>query len=522
MIGNPGRQFAYVLVALSSLTATAWAEFSFGVIDGLRDDVVVISGDGQIIVGNATSIDGVAQPALWTPAGGVVRLGALPGGDTSGHGLGVSLDGSVIVGSASSSGGIEAFRWTASQGIVGLGDLPGDGLLVSHAFGVSAGGQVVIGQSQRGWPLTRAFRWTAATGFTDLGDLPGGDDFSIATAVSSDGNVIVGASRSVAGEEAFIWTPATGMVGLGDLPGDGVSSRARAVSADGKVVVGMGVSAKGFEAFRWTSAGGMIGLGSLDPRDFASMANAVSGDGNVVVGTGSGASDFNGEAFVWFPATGMLNLRQYLLANGVTSVQGWRLVGAYSVSNDGRVIVGTGLNPQGRSQPWIARIEVDTRPAPPQPAPAPPDAPETIAPTALSVLAGVPVSGGVAQVQASDDAYLRVQETGQRTIQVTVTGQASRADAAELRFAIEAAAQGSTTRQQVALFDFGARQWVTLSDRTATSTDTTVEGRTTDRPARFIEPGTLRVVARVTFTPSGSRRVVTSARIDRASWLAGM
>jgi probable HAF family extracellular repeat protein len=517
MSGNPGRWSACVLVALTSFTSPAWAEFSFASIDGLRDDVVVISGDGQTVVGNATSINGVAQPALWTPARGVVRLGALPGGDTSGYGLGISFDGSVIVGGASSSRGLEAFRWTASQGIVGLGDLPGDGVFANLALGVSAGGQVVVGQSQRSWPLTRAFRWTAETGLTDLGDLPGGDDFSLATAVSSDGNVIAGASRSAAGEEAMIWTPATGMIGLGDLPGGGVSSRARAVSADGNVVVGMGVSAKGFEAFRWTRAGGMIGMGSLDPNDFASMANAVSGDGNVVVGTGSGAADFNGEAFVWFPATGMLNLRQYLQANGVTSVQGWRLVAAHSVSIDGRVIVGTGLNPQGRSLPWIARIEVDTRPAPPDPAPGPPDAPETIAPIALSVLAGVPVSGGVAQLQASDDSYLRVQETGQRTMQVTVTGHASRPGAAELRFAIEAAAQGSTTRQQVALFDFSARQWVTLSDRTATSTDSTVEVRA-DRAARFIEPGSLRVVARITFTPSGPRRVVTSARIDRASW----
>jgi hypothetical protein len=187
------------------------------------------------------------------------------------------------------------------------------------------------------------------------------------------------------------------------------------------------------------------------------------------------------------------------------------------VSIDGRMIVGTGVNPQGRSLPWIARIEVDTRPAPPDPAPAPPDAPETIAPIALSVLAGVPVSGGVGQLQASDDAYVRLQETGQRIIQVTVTGHASRPGAAELRFAIEAAAQGSTTRQQVALFDFSARQWVTLSDRTATSTDSTLEVRA-DRAARFIEPETLRVVARITFTPSGPRRVVTSARIDRASW----
>jgi probable HAF family extracellular repeat protein len=517
MCSSPVRQFAYVLVALSSLTSPAWAQFSFEALDGLTDGVVVVSGDGRTVAG-ATSVNGVAQPALWTPAGGVVRLAALPA-DTSGLSLGVSFDGRVIVGSTSNARGLVAFRWTASDGIVGLGDLPGAGLPASHAFGVSANGAVVTGQSQRAWPATRAFHWTAATGLTDLGDLPGGEDFSLATAISGDGNAIVGASRSAAGEEAFLWTPATGMIGLGDLPGDGVSSRARAISADGNVVVGMGVSAKGFEAFRWTRARGMVGLGSLDPRDFASMATAVSGDGNVVVGVGSGAADFNGEAFVWFPATGMLNLRQYLLANGVASVQGWRLVGASSVSGDGRVIVGTGLDPQGRSRPWIAHIEVDARPAPPDPTPMPPDAAETLAPAALSVLSGVLVLGDAAQLQGSDDVYLRLQETGARPMQVSITGQASRQSAAELRFAIEAAAQGSTTRQQVALFDFTARQWVTVSSRTATAGDSIVEVRMADRPARFIEPGSLRVVARVTFTPSGARRVVTSARVDRAFWI---
>jgi probable HAF family extracellular repeat protein len=56
--------------------------------------------------------------------------------------------------------------------------------------------------------------------FQGLGDPPGGLVLSEATAVSADGQVVVGVSV-VAGDtaQAFRWTEASGMVGLGDLPG---------------------------------------------------------------------------------------------------------------------------------------------------------------------------------------------------------------------------------------------------------------------------------------------------------------
>jgi probable HAF family extracellular repeat protein len=100
--------------------------------------------------------------------------------------------------------------------------------------------------------------------FTPLGDLPGGTFFSEATAVSSDGSVVVGVSNSASGkEEAFRWTSATGMVGLSDLPGGSFQSVARHVSSDGSVIVGYSESASGQTAFRWTSSGGMVSLGDL-------------------------------------------------------------------------------------------------------------------------------------------------------------------------------------------------------------------------------------------------------------------
>jgi probable HAF family extracellular repeat protein len=509
-----GGGFACLVAGLLALPSAARAEFSFQGIDGLDPDIVRISGDATTVAGESGD-----RPALWTPATGTAVLGDLPGGDANGSAYGISLDGAVLVGRVGSAGGIEAFRWTADGGMLGLGDLAGEGPFASAALDVSADGAVIVGHSSATWPILRAFRWTAATGILDLGSFPGGDGFAIAHAVTPDGEIVVGGSRMAAREEAFRWSAATGMVALGVVPGAS-SSRALAVSGDGGVVVGIGTGPQGFEAFRWTEASGMVGLGSLDPADFASSASGVSADGNVVVGIGSGAADFNGEAFVWFPGTGMLNLRDYLVANGVSSAQGWRLIEAASVSADGRTLVGTGLDPQGQRRVWMARIEIDEAPPPartPGPTPTPPPgAPEVLSPMGFSVLSGAHVAGGVAQLLSSDDDSLRLEAAGVKKIQVSITGRASRPDVRELSFTVESAATAPRTRQEIALFDFVRNRWVTLDRRTVSGTEAAVEVRATNRPSRFVAPGTLLVQARLTFV--GRRSVPNAARIDQVFW----
>jgi probable HAF family extracellular repeat protein len=197
------------------------------------------------------------------------------------------------------------------------------------------------------------------TVFTGLGDRPGGAFDSFATAVSADGSVVVGASQSGAGEEAFRWTAAKGMIGLGDFRGGPFSSRAYDASADGSVVVGVGTSASGREAFRWTAATGMVGLGDLPGGDFGSMATDISADGSVVVGVGmSGA---NVEPFLWDASGGMRRLHDFLVAHDV-KLTGWRLEDASGISADGLTFVGWGLNPAGKHEAWLARIDGNVPP----------------------------------------------------------------------------------------------------------------------------------------------------------------
>jgi len=192
-------------------------------------------------------------------------------------------------------------------------------------------------------------------GMVGLGDLPGGGYWSQALGVSSDGSVVVGYGNSASGAEAFRWTQAGGMEGLGDLPGGDFKSRAYGVSCDGSVVVGASDSASGWEAFRWTETGGMEGLGDLPGGDFVSWAYGVSADGSVVVGMSESASGRE-EACLWTEGEGMRSLLDVLVNDYGLSLSGWWLYEARGVSDDGKVIVGWGVNAAGEWEAWIANL----------------------------------------------------------------------------------------------------------------------------------------------------------------------
>lgn len=242
-----------------------------------------------------------------------------------------------------------------------LGDLSG-GAFCSGALSVSADGSTVVGYGTSA-SGREAFRWTQATGMVGLGDLPGGDFASSATDVSADGSVVVGSGTSSStGTEAFRWTQAGGMVGLGDLPGGDFASVAVDVSADGSVVVGHGTSQFGREAVRWTANDGMVGLGDLPGGAFHSHGAGVSADGSIVVGLGTTA---NGEeAMIWTQTHGMQRVLDVLVAQGVTGLTGWTLTAANSVSADGRIVVGQGINPLGQREAFVATVAPQVVPVP--------------------------------------------------------------------------------------------------------------------------------------------------------------
>jgi len=326
-----------------------------------------VSPDGTTAVGRFKLVDNpyTEQGFLWTKAGGMVGVGNLPGGMFVATLNGVSQGGGIAVGRGNGSGPSYHAAYTTGAQNVDMGDL-GLGSSRSEATGVSVDGSVIVGYSDATNPGEYAFRWTAGGGMVSLGDLPGGIDASCAYGVSADGSVVVGygTSYGYSGVEAFRWRQDTGMVGLGWLPGGTAhQSVAKAVSRDGCTVVGYSIRRVNYndweEGFIWTEKGGMVGLGSLaggnPPTIFLSEALAVSGDGTVVVGDSSMPSGAS-VPFLWTAERGMRPLADVLTQDCGLNLAGWRLKSATGISDDGLTIVGTGYDPSGQWEGWIATI----------------------------------------------------------------------------------------------------------------------------------------------------------------------
>jgi len=326
-----------------------------------------ISADGSTVVGLANgsgyNAANTSEAFRWTQAGGMVGLGDLPGSQLNANQRGsksysVSGDGSIIVGAGSSENAIplEAFQWTNPGGMVGLGYLSAEPY--SEAFAVSDDGLTIVGTGRS----YEAFRWTQGTGMVSLQSLPPGIIGSGARAVSPDGSIVVGGIASATDDQAMRWTRGTGMVGLGYLPNPPTNkSVALGISADGLVTIGFSSSEaaglNGTEAFRWTQADGMVGLGDLPGGMSGSIAFDTNSDGSIIVGEGSTPSG-GSSAFIWDAINGMRPLQDVLLNDyGLgQSLAGWTLQSATSISDDGRTFAGSGLNPNGNTEAWVATV----------------------------------------------------------------------------------------------------------------------------------------------------------------------
>lgn len=316
-----------------------------------------MSADGKVVVGYSFSQNGEREAFRWTLKDGMQGLGGLrdpkrPGPRISSEAKAVSDDGAVIVGS-SLAGSTKAFRWTKAGGMQDLGALPGQ-YAASFAVGISGDGSTIVGQSSSNLGK-EAFRWTTAGGMQGIGSLAGKGKPSSASAISADGKTIVGSSESSNGLVAFRWTEAASMQRLGDATAS--QFQPARVSEDGSIVVGTGRNAdRDDEAVKWTT-GGLESLGDLPGGAFYSSASAISRDGSTIVGASQSAATT--EAVRWTKEGGIQSIRQLLIDSGV-DMTGWELSGAADVSADGTVIVGYGTNPNKNFEGW--RVDLSNRP----------------------------------------------------------------------------------------------------------------------------------------------------------------
>ena len=300
-------------------------------------------GAGRFFIVSALLVTARPAPAVPKPVSPPVStvatfrgLGDLPGGVFYSQAYGLSADGRVVVGQSSGATGREACRWILPDGPQSLGPVT-VGPIGAVADAASDDGSVIVGSRQIGPTIFEAWRYTEATGLVLLGDLPGGLQNSIATDTTSDGSVVVGQSFGPIGIEAYRWTATTGMQPLGDLPGGPFGSNALGISADGTVIIGHGNSAAGAEGWRWTQATGMQTIGDLPGGLVESSAEGISRNARFIVGFGNSAQ--GREAILWTAEEGMVPLGELY--------GGPFLSDAEVVSDDGERIGGISEGPDG-------------------------------------------------------------------------------------------------------------------------------------------------------------------------------
>lgn len=158
-----------------------------------------ISADGGVVAGDTGSADGMQRSGFrWTGPAGMSAVGNFTASAAS-------RDGSTVVGTIATDHGFAAFRWTEPQGVVELPH-PGFGSnYTSAALGVSGDGSRVVGYIEdQSTDLRQAFIWDQTHGYVLLQDLLEnvygydltGWSLTKAYAISDDGNTVVGRGLS--------------------------------------------------------------------------------------------------------------------------------------------------------------------------------------------------------------------------------------------------------------------------------------------------------------------------------------
>ncbi|MCA9262190.1 MAG: hypothetical protein KDA60_00015 [Planctomycetales bacterium] len=326
---------------------------------------------------------------VWTEETGLVGVSR-----KTEFGAGISDDGDVVVGMNDSR--TTMVRWTPKRGLEDLATL--EPANRDHRFGISPDGSVVVGAlnlDQGTWPVDRQmvrelFRWTEKNGLTSLGDVPGHNFYSV-TGISANGSVIAGVSGAVpmntnefeVPKSLWRWTEETGVVilevGRADLNfqlsrDDRYSQQW--LSADGSVLVGdiLALDDEFRSVYRWTKSVGLQMLPKLPGYSHATALD-MSPDGKWVFGQSYSLPFVNGDVtpWLWSDETGLVNVLDLFEVQGLgPDIEGWdqlwgqrpNLGGYGQISADARAIIGSGINPDGVFEGWVAYLDPIVVPEP--------------------------------------------------------------------------------------------------------------------------------------------------------------
>lgn len=204
-----------------------------------------VSDDGTIIVGYASSLLG--NEAFRWENGTMVGIGDLPGGSYNGIAIGISSNGNIIVGSGRTDIGLQPFLYQNGQ-MRAYASENSSGQVHGEALGVSDDGSKMVGYISNMGPIM----WFDPNDYIVLGDLPGGSSSGVANDITPDGTTVVGWSSS-SSDGAFIWDSLNGIRNLRELliTEFGLNltgwflDEAVAVSDDGLTIAGNGINPDG-------------------------------------------------------------------------------------------------------------------------------------------------------------------------------------------------------------------------------------------------------------------------------------
>jgi hypothetical protein len=308
-----------VPVAWISGTATSLLPSIPGASAGLGNQANGINGNGDIV--GQTLVSGV-QSAFYLPSGGTATvLPLLPSG----------------TGPASAAG-------LTSSGVV---------------VGYTALGTYWDGGSNSYQPCPHAFVWSASTGMVDLGvdGVP-----TWATAISADGNTIVGDYNAAVGQQGIAckWTKSGSTWTRTNLVPQGLynQSVAQAINSSGDIVGSL---------YNYPSDGfpnpdvrdmlikqdgtivNLLGLGSLSPDWHFAYARGINDSGVIVGNEGTSV----GKALVNYAGVAGADVDLNTLLSPISGA-GWSLSYAYGIDNNGD-IVGRGKNSSGITHGYLLK-----------------------------------------------------------------------------------------------------------------------------------------------------------------------
>ena len=133
----------------------------------------------------------------------------------------------------------------------------------------------------------------------------------------------------------------------------------------------------------------------------------------------------------------------------------------------------------------------------------------TVLPTSLTVFRGQVISGNLDSLLASDDSWLIVAAgmvlmPSEAPVWLILEGTAPTATPSQLKFRLEAhAVNTGVFTQKIELYNYVTQSYELVDTRNATMTDTVAEVTLSGDLTRFIQPGTLKMKAQLTWRAGG-------------------